>query len=237
MSYLEAHPIVTQVIQPKNVKAMTEEGSEAEVEYHLDISFKVMEKNHEIKIKLYNTNCRVHVQHAGKVECIEQEHLQNNCPPKFFAENVIIPFCEKAYDSIKDKDIAFVNHLKEEINRLMKEGVNNKVSKKKVPTKTNIREKCAALKCKHKNVVLTNNDGRFGKCGKCDRFEHYDCVNVNSFVIESIQKGFTNYYCTNCLMNNPALGLEIILEIEDESPIGQIQVIPDDTEVMVSELV
>ena len=43
LSYLEAHPVVTQVEQPKNAKALTEEGSEAEVEYHFDNDFKVDE--------------------------------------------------------------------------------------------------------------------------------------------------------------------------------------------------
>ena len=63
------------------------------------------------------------------------------------------------------------------------------MGKPKFPSKSNARGKCAASK----NVVDTKNDG------KCDRVEHFDCINANDFVIESIQKGLTNYYCTECL--------------------------------------
>ena len=45
-------------------------------------------------------------------------------------------------------------------------------------------------KCKHKNIVVTKKDGRFGKCHQCDKVEHFDCVNANDFMVESVQKGF-----------------------------------------------
>ena len=77
---------------------------------------------------------------------------------------------------MKDKEVAFVSHLRDEINRLMKEGTKSKVTKPKVVPKNNIREKCAAPKCKHKNIVVTKQEGRFGKCYQCDKIEHFDCV-------------------------------------------------------------
>jgi hypothetical protein len=79
------------------------------------------------------------------------------------------------------KEIAYVAHLTDEINTLVNEGAKSKAPKKKENPK-NIREKCAAVKCKHKNVVVTKKEGKFGKCFQCDRVKHYDCVNANSFV-------------------------------------------------------
>ena len=142
LEYLHVHPSVTSVIQPKSAKALTEEGTEADVEYHLDVKFKVKEQEIlEVKLKLYTTNCRIQVQHAGRKECKQYGFLHNCCPPKYFAERVILPFCLKAYEDVKDKEVAFVSHLKDEINRLMKEGTKSKVTKPKVVPKNNIREK------------------------------------------------------------------------------------------------
>ena len=74
---------------------------------------------------------------------------------------------------------------------------------------------CTALKYKPKNIVIIKKEGRNGKCYQCDKVEHFDCVNANSFVIESIQKGHSNYYCTECLTSNPVLGLEVLIEGEN----------------------
>ena len=212
LQYLDCHPTVTSVNQTKSAKALTDEGHEADVEYHLDVTFQVKGKTHEVKLKLYTTNCRIHVQHQGKVECKQQEYLNNRSPPKYFAETIIIPFCKNAYDNLKDKEVEFVMHLRDEINRIVKEGAKGKAAKQKAPFKSNTREKCAAQKCKHKNVVVTKKEGKFGKCFQCDKVEHFDCVNANAFMIESIQKGYTHYYCTDCLMNNPVLGLEVTMD-------------------------
>ena len=51
------------------------------------------------------------------------------------------------------------------------------VPNKQAAPKNNIRAKCATPKCKHKNIVVTKKDGRFGKCHQCDKVEHFDCVN------------------------------------------------------------
>ena len=168
LKYLNVHPSITSVAQPKNAKAITEEGTEADVEYHLDVQFKVKEEVHEVKLILYTTNCRIRVQHAGKKQCKPYEYLKNCCPPKYLAESVIMPFCKRAYDEFKDREVAFISHLKEEINRLVAEGGKAKMNKPKAAPKNNIRAKCAAPKCKHKNLVDTKKDGRFGKCSQCD---------------------------------------------------------------------
>ena len=106
----------------KSAKAITDEGNKADVEFNLDVNFKVNEEAHEVKLKLYTTNCRIQFQHAGKKECKQYDHLKNQCPLKYFAQNIIFPFCKKAYEDLKENEEAFVSHLRDEINRLVKEG-------------------------------------------------------------------------------------------------------------------
>ena len=107
------------------------------------MNFKVKEEAHKVKLKLYTTNCRIQFQHAGKKECKQYDHLKNQCPPKYFAQNIIFPFCKKAYEDLKENKEAFVSHLRDEINRLVKEGGKTKVTKPKVAPKNKSREKCA----------------------------------------------------------------------------------------------
>ena len=53
LEYLNIHPLITQVVLAKNAKVVTEEGSQ--VEYHLDVDFKVKEEAHEVKLKQFTT--------------------------------------------------------------------------------------------------------------------------------------------------------------------------------------
>ena len=69
LEYLNVHPSMVSVFQAKSAKAITDEGSEADVEYHLDVKFKIKEEEYEVKLKLYTTNCRILVQFAGPKEC------------------------------------------------------------------------------------------------------------------------------------------------------------------------
>ena len=93
--YLNIHPLLTQVVLAKNAKV--EKRSRADVDYHLDVDFKVKEERHEVKLKLFTTKCRIQVQHAGKRACNQYEHLDKLCRPKYVAEKIVMAFCEKAY--------------------------------------------------------------------------------------------------------------------------------------------
>ena len=43
-------------------------------------------------------------------------------PTKYFNKRLIMTFCEKAYDDLKDREMSLVSHLRNEINRLGKDG-------------------------------------------------------------------------------------------------------------------
>ena len=119
MQLLVKHPAVKTVNPSRTAKANTEDGNEADIEYHLDVELEVEGNEHPLKLKIYNTNCRIQIQHVGKANHKEQSYLGNRCPPKFFAEEVLIPMCKSIQDTITDDDEKqFVAHLRNEIQRL-----------------------------------------------------------------------------------------------------------------------
>jgi hypothetical protein len=66
MELLKKHPIVKTANQIRTAKAVTEKGTEADTEYHIEIEFHVDGNEHQLMLKIYSTNCRIQVQHSGK---------------------------------------------------------------------------------------------------------------------------------------------------------------------------
>ena len=61
----------------------------------------VVEKNiHPLKLKCFNTNCRVQIQHVGKISHSPQDHLKKKSPVKYFAEDILYPICATIEDDI-----------------------------------------------------------------------------------------------------------------------------------------
>ena len=121
LKFLLKNPLIRTAKQTRTAKAETDLGTEAEIEYHVDVEFLVDENEHHLKLKIYNTNCRIQIQHVGKGSHIAQAYLSNKCPPKYFADEVIIPFCKSIEDNIpKETEKEFVVHLRKEIQRLKK---------------------------------------------------------------------------------------------------------------------
>ena len=85
LKLLLKNPLVKTAKQIRTAKAETDIGTEAEIEYHIDVEFLVEDKEHCLKLKIFNTNCRIQIQHAGKASHAPQYHLSNRCPPKVFA--------------------------------------------------------------------------------------------------------------------------------------------------------
>ena len=122
---LEKHPHVKNATLVRTAKALTENDEDADMEYHIDVEIDIEGNEHKIKLKVFNSNCRIQVQHAGKASHLPKEHLKSKSPPRFFAEEIILPFCKTIDEAIpieKEKD--FVTHLRNEIQRLKKSGKN-----------------------------------------------------------------------------------------------------------------
>ena len=99
---LEKHILVKSVNLVRTAKASTEDYEDADVEYHLDVEMIVEENIHKLKLKVFNTNCRIQIQQFGK-DASPKEHLGLKAPPRYFAENVILPFAKVIDDSIPAK--------------------------------------------------------------------------------------------------------------------------------------
>ena len=201
MKLLIKHPVVKSVKPSRTAKASTDIGIDADTEYHLDVEFAVDANEHLLKLKIYNTNCRVQIQHVGKRDYQAQSYLANRCPPKYFAEEVMLPFCRTIEDTISDeKEKDFIAHLKNEIQRL------KKVGKAEVKTKG----QCLNQECKSKNALDMNNVESYGTCTNCNKMEHFRCAQVETHAKKSYIEGSMPFLCSGCLKGDPSLALQRI---------------------------
>ena len=199
LGLLQKHPSVNSASLVRTAKASTDED-DADVEYHIDVDMIVESIEHKLKMKIFNTNCRIQVQQIGKDTTLK-EHLGFQAPPRYFSENIILPLCKAIEDSIpaqQEKDI--VVHLKEEIMRLKK-------FNKGVP-KPNKKGKCVNMECSSKGNLDINNIEKYGTCQNCNKQEHFRCASVDPVTKSSYQNGTLSYLCSLCLTNNPELALQ-----------------------------
>ena len=126
MEILEKHQLIENVKLVRTAKASTENAGEADMEYHVDLDLVVDSNVHNLKLKCYNTNCRIQVQHMGKSSHSVQDYLKMKSPVKYFAEEILYPIVASMNDDIDiEKEKEMVLHLKKELTRLKK--VNNKL--------------------------------------------------------------------------------------------------------------
>ena len=95
LGLLEKHPQVKCATLVRTAKALTENNKYADMEYHIDVDKEIEGNAHKIKLKVFNSNCQIQVQHAGKsASHLPKEYLKNKSPPRYFAEEIIFPFCK-----------------------------------------------------------------------------------------------------------------------------------------------
>ena len=200
MDLLKKHPTVVSVIANRTARAATEDGNGADTEYHIDVEFAVEEKSHQVKMKVFNTNCRIQIQHMGRTNHSPQPHLKDRSPPKFFAEEILVPFCKSIDESISpEKEKEFIVHLRKEIQRL------KKVNKTEINTN---KSECVNEECKNSKHLNVNNIESYGTCWNCQGYEHYRCAKVDAPTKSSYQVGSVKYLCTECLKKNPLLAIQ-----------------------------
>jgi hypothetical protein len=133
-------------------------------------------------------------------------------------------------DEMKDRDEAFIDHLKEEINRLVADGGKAQMNKPKAAPKNNIR----APKCKLRRMEGLGNV--------------ISVIKLNTLIVLMQMtlwlKVFKKVLFTECLTNNPVLGLEVIMDgsdVQDDEQrsmaIANNQSIRDEIEQTFSEIV
>ena len=209
VNVLKGDPNIEEIGFPMTSKATAKNGEEADVEYHLDITFKENGMTEKVKMKCYTTNCRVQIQAFGKHE--RKTHLANSFVPSYFANTFLVPFLKKELVKSFEFDKIFVPHLKQEIQRLQKKKIQDKSKKGSIAESDSKTAKCESNNCQHKSSVTLKNVAAYGCCGHCKGYEHFHCAGTSKVMKEEIKAGNALFICTNCMENNPALGKEISL--------------------------
>ena len=182
---LKKHSMIVSVNPNRTARAATEDGNGADTEYHIDVEFAVDGKSHQVKMKVFNTNCRIQIQHVGRSSHMPQSHLMNKGPAKFFAEEILLPFCKSIDESIPtEKEREFIMHLRKEIQRLKKVGKTEMTSNK---------SECVNKECKNGKHLNVNNIESYGTCWNCQKNEHYRCAKVDTPTKSSYQVGSVEY--------------------------------------------
>ena len=206
-SNLNGHEEITDVSLPVTSKATARNGEEADVEYHLDITFTINEVVEKVKIKCFTTSCRMQIQGFGKHE--RKIHLGNEYIPKYFVNRFLVPFLEDERKNCLEFEKMFVPHLKEEIQRLQKKRIQDKTRKGSLAEIESKTARCENSNCQHKSNVTLKNVAAYGCCTKCKGYEHFHCAGTSKLMKEDIKLGQANFICTNCIEANPALAKEV----------------------------
>ena len=101
----------------KKVVADTNFHGEADVEFQLEILFKIRSHQHKVKILCFTTTCKMMVQLMGEAPEIK-EYLGNKSVTKYFSEHFLISFGEQILATNPNIDDTFIPKLKEEMKRL-----------------------------------------------------------------------------------------------------------------------
>ena len=182
------------------VVAETNHNGEANVEYQLEVDFKVAENEHKVKISCYTTTCNLLIQIMGQ-KPISHEHLNNRFAPKYFAEEIILPFGLKALATNPNMNQNFIPHLKSEIKKLQEQHFRNK--------KKTIKPLAKSIKCANENCcspggnLITKNITAYAQCMICDNCEHFKCAKVKDMRKLSILDGSEKFVCTGCFSKDP----------------------------------
>ena len=152
---------VKDIVLPTTSRAQSKNGEEADVEYHVDVTFVTNGITEQVKMKCFTTNCRIQVQNFGKHE--RKKHLKNEFTPKYFVNKFIVPFLGSVFERSAEYEKVFVPHLRSEIQRLQKKKIQEK--SKKVPA-IDIdakNAKCENHYCQHKTNVNLKNVDAYGQ--------------------------------------------------------------------------
>ena len=89
------------------------------VEFAVEIKFKKNEHQHKVKLTAYSTTCMIMLQQIGD-QPEPKTQLQNRSVPRYFAEEVLIPWCEKSLLGSFNKGFSefIISKLTEEVGKL-----------------------------------------------------------------------------------------------------------------------
>merc|ERR1719233_1581517 len=86
---------IVKVDNAEGIKAATDSHGDAFVEYLMEITFKVTKHVHCVKLTAYTTTSQLVFQPVGE-KSGPKEHLGQKGTPRFFVENFLLPWCNRA---------------------------------------------------------------------------------------------------------------------------------------------
>ena len=223
---IENNEDIVNIENAEGAKAATENFGDAYVEYSMDITFKVKDLTHTVKLTAYTTSSQIMVQPMGEKAGIK-DHLGSRGTPRFFVETFLLPWSERC---IKEKRFnetiqkMYIAAIKEEIKKLdllkfeMKKSSKNSIdlsSSESGNISLRGEAKCCAKNCNFQGLN-PHNKAAVGTCANCGNFEHFACVKIRSEHKEDITKGTMLYYCSTCFSKNPSNPAKKIMSIRNE---------------------
>ena len=183
---LEKNEDVLQIENAEGAKAGTESHGEAYVEFSMDITFKVNNHKHSIKLTAYTTSSHIMIQPIGEKSGIK-EHLGNRGTPRYFVEQFLLPWSEKSISEKRFNESIqkmYIQALKEEIKKLEQKKVTkssqNPETFQELCNVVNKGEaKCAVKTCTFQGLNPQNKSA-VGVCANCGQFEHFACVKIKA---------------------------------------------------------
>ena len=113
-------PDIVKVENAEVARAATESHGDADVEYTVDITFTKCEHVHSVKLTAYTTSSQLMVQPLKEKPGL-LSHLGGRGTPRYFVEQYLLPWSEKAVnDSNFDEQCRndYINEIREQIKKL-----------------------------------------------------------------------------------------------------------------------
>ena len=198
---------IVQVENALGAKASTEHSGDAYVEYSLDVSFKLEDKVHTIKLTAYTTSCRIMFQPVGEPGQ-PKVCLGNKSIPRYFVDTFFLPWCQMAYAKKSYNEEEMIEAIRNEIRRLdllkLEGKKNGKSIRGRLASVPSSEVRCVARGCKYTGLNSSNKSA-VGLCAKCGCFEHFECSKTKQEGREDILKGGLKYFCSLCFSKNPSM--------------------------------
>ena len=186
---------VVKIENAVGVKVQSTSSGEGFVEYALDITFKVNDNNHAVKITAYATTCKLMIQPLGE-KAKALDYLGKRTVTRYFVDTFLLPWCEEAFANKKYNEVELIEAIKNEIIRLDLLKVDSKKAnstRSRISSTPATEAKCVSRTCKFSGLDR-NNKIAVGVCAKCGCFEHFECSKTKPDEREMILKGEQNYY-------------------------------------------
>ena len=199
MEHFKKDDRISNVEPIQKVVAETNFHGEANVEYQLEVTFKIEANEHKVKILCFSTTCNIMVQNMGGKSALKS-YFQNQHSAMFFASEFILSFGRAALGKCQDMDEQYIPGLKLQLKKMQELLFKNKKKTIKPFPKT---VKCSSIKCRSTGNLDTKNTDKYAQCVICDGCEHFNCANIKEEGKMKYITGAEKFVCSSCFAKDP----------------------------------